>query len=310
MEVEEYILKDEKLRSKLDEAWKMIIHHYLKEILQFCWPVAFNDIDWEKPYEFLEQELLAIRQFSNKKVTDKLIKVYLKSGIEQWLLIHMEVQGQREIDFDKRMYISNYRIFDLYQKTIVSMAILIDSNKNWRSKTYKQEKWGYSLQMKFPIIKILDYKGREQELALSNNPFAMAILCQLKAIEAGRNENKKLFFKKMLIKMLYEKGFIREEIINFARFLEGLFVVSIPKGLEYNLYVKSIEKEKNVSLLTSFEEAGYDKASQDMLLGLLNIKFQKYPDKYKSKIETADSKQLMKWAERLLYCNRIEEIFE
>lgn len=81
------------------------------------------------------------------------------------------------------MYVCNYRIFDKYQKTVVSLAVLMDSNKNWRSKSYSKEKWGYSIQMKFPILKILDFKDKQQELLCSDNPFAIVILCQLKSIE-------------------------------------------------------------------------------------------------------------------------------
>jgi hypothetical protein len=39
------------------------------------------------------------------------LKFYLKDGKEQWILIHLEVQGKKEEDFPKRMFTYGYRIF-------------------------------------------------------------------------------------------------------------------------------------------------------------------------------------------------------
>jgi hypothetical protein len=60
-----------------------------------------------------------------------LVKVYLLDGKEQWVLIHIEVQGQRDDDFPERMFISYYRIFDRYKKRIAGFAILSDNDPNW-----------------------------------------------------------------------------------------------------------------------------------------------------------------------------------
>ena len=34
------------------------------------------------------------------------------SGKESWIYIHIEVQGTRQAEFAKRMFVYNYRIFD------------------------------------------------------------------------------------------------------------------------------------------------------------------------------------------------------
>lgn len=94
----------------------------------------------------------------------------------------------------------------------------------------------------------------------------------------------------MLITMLYQKGFAREEIVNIGRFLDGIFVMLKPKGLEYNQFVSNIEKEKNVSYLTSFEELGIEKGEKNLFARLLNLKFQNLPDIYKTKIELQKQK--------------------
>jgi hypothetical protein len=60
---------------------------------------------------------------------DKLVKVFTKPSSgkrgkkkaeEMWILIHIEVQSQYDSQFTLRMYIYNYRIFDLYGQKVVS----------------------------------------------------------------------------------------------------------------------------------------------------------------------------------------------
>ena len=54
---------------------------------------------------------------------DKLVKVWRKSGEEEWVLIHVEIQSQDETGFARRMYVYNYRIFERYNRQVASLTI-------------------------------------------------------------------------------------------------------------------------------------------------------------------------------------------
>ena len=58
-------------------------------------PKLNEQIDFDKGYEFLDGELnrIKIKSKSRNRRSDKLVKVYLKDGTEQYLLIHIEIQG-------------------------------------------------------------------------------------------------------------------------------------------------------------------------------------------------------------------------
>jgi hypothetical protein len=60
----------------------------------------------ESGYEFLDKELQRITRDATlgRRYADKLVKVYLKTGEEQWVLIHIEIQGKHETKFNQRMY--------------------------------------------------------------------------------------------------------------------------------------------------------------------------------------------------------------
>ena len=49
--------------------------------------------------------------------------MFLNDGSEEWLLIHVEVQGQREADFPRRMFVYAYRLYDRYAREIASLAM-------------------------------------------------------------------------------------------------------------------------------------------------------------------------------------------
>lgn len=57
-------------------------------------------------------------------MADKLFKVWLKDGSEHWLLIHLEIQGEYEQEFAARMLAYNLAARLLYNRTVVSLAVL------------------------------------------------------------------------------------------------------------------------------------------------------------------------------------------
>src|SRR5207248_8912974 len=108
-----------------DSPWKEALDRFFEPCLAFFFPQAHADIDWTRGHVMLDKELQKIvRQAKQgRRVVDKLAKVWLKSGAERWVLIHVEVQARRERDFPRRMYVYNYRIFDRYDREVVSLAI-------------------------------------------------------------------------------------------------------------------------------------------------------------------------------------------
>ena len=60
-----------------------------------------NDILWkvvmERGFEFLDKELAELRpepeKDSDTRFVDKLVKVYHRNGEEEWVLLHVEIQG-------------------------------------------------------------------------------------------------------------------------------------------------------------------------------------------------------------------------
>lgn len=106
-----------------DGLWKKLIYELFEEFILFFAVDLYEAIDFSKEPEFLQQELFQeiIQEKKGRQIADQIVKVYLNNGIEKWLLIHIEVQGDRDLDFSKRMFRYYYRIFDKYDRDIIAM---------------------------------------------------------------------------------------------------------------------------------------------------------------------------------------------
>ncbi|RIZ64812.1 MAG: hypothetical protein D0531_12790, partial [Methylococcales bacterium] len=104
------------LKDNYDSPWKEAVEHYFPEFIAFYFPEAYVEIDWSKEYIFLDQELRAVVQDAElgKRFVDKLVRVTLQNGDENWIYIHIEVQGTRQTEFAERMFVYNYRLYDRY----------------------------------------------------------------------------------------------------------------------------------------------------------------------------------------------------
>ena len=125
------IPKEDRYYKYFDEAWKKIIERFFPHLLRFFIPHLYQDVDLSNGFIFLDKEMEQLSKKSKKgaKYVDKLVKVRLKDGRDQWILIHIEVQGYADREFPERMFRYFYRIFDRYGKRVVSMALMTASDK-------------------------------------------------------------------------------------------------------------------------------------------------------------------------------------
>jgi hypothetical protein len=54
----------------------------------------------------------------------------------------------------------NYRLFDRYDRPVVSLAVLGDASPTWRPTRYEQRLWGCRVGIGFPVVKLRDYAAR------------------------------------------------------------------------------------------------------------------------------------------------------
>jgi len=252
-------------RNEEDSAWKQVLNGYLQDFIEYCFPELNTLIDWTQHWVSLDQELQAIMKgnISGKQLLDKLFKVKLLNGLEQWILIHIEVQGRSEQEFSERMFIYSYRSYDKYKQPIVSLVILTDKNLKWRPNSFKIGLAGSYIKSKFLILKIMDYQNKKTELEMSKNIFANVILAQLAAIEAKNwVPTKRKIVKVTLIRRLFTLGLNKKQIEDLLTFIDWLIGLPRQLELEYANDVYAIEETFNMPYVTTFERLGMERGME------------------------------------------------
>lgn len=264
-----------KKHDDYDNPWKMAISLYFPDLIAFFFPEIYQNIDWNKPYEFLDKELQQVMRDDKigGREADKLVKVWLLNGTETWVLLHLEVQSQSKADFAQRMYIYNSRIFGLYGKKVASLAILADDDPSWRPSQYNYEIFGCEVLLKFPTVKLLDYGKNWAELEQNSNPFAIIVMAHLKTQATSKLPQERLTWKLSIFKSLYQKGYNKRDIRELIRLLDWL--ITLPKNLEDNFQqeIESFKEETKMPYVTSFERRASAKNAHKNIKIVLELRF-------------------------------------
>jgi hypothetical protein len=258
-----------------DSPWKEALDRYFEPFLAFFFPHAHAEIDWSRGYEALDKELQQVVREAElgRRVVDKLVRVWRGTGEEEWVLVHVEVQGQEEVDFGRRMYVCNYRLFDRYNRMVVSLAVLADERANWRPDRFGYTLWGCTVGFQFPVVKLLDYSAEEAALEASANPFAAVVLAHLKTQQTRQDLETRRAWKLRLVKGLHDRGLASPDVRQLFRFID--WMMDLPKNLDKKFWqeVHQYEEEKRMPYITSVERIGIEKGLLEGIQLALELKF-------------------------------------
>ncbi|MCB0127994.1 MAG: hypothetical protein KDE58_37275, partial [Caldilineaceae bacterium] len=229
--------------DEYDSPWKQLLEWYFEAFMRFFFAAAHAEIDWQQPIEFLDKELQQIVRDAEigRRYADVLAKVWLLDGKEEWILIHVEVQGSVEVRFDQRMYTYNYRLFDRYARSVASFAVLSDENINWRPGHYQMSRLGSTLTFSYATAKLIDYRAHWALLEANDNPFATVVMAHLKTLETKADPAERYNWKFSLIRRLYERGYTQQDVLNLFHFID--WVMRLPEALEYQLREEIVQME-------------------------------------------------------------------
>ncbi len=253
--------------QKYDILWKAILEDIFEDFLRFFFPDADDIFDFSKGFEYLDKELEQLfppedDHFETRYV-DKLVKVYTKSGQEEWILVHIEVQGYSDKEFPGRIYRYYSRIFDKYDKKITAFAIFTDDQAGFHPNKFEQEFLGTKLTFTYNTYKILDQP--DDELLETDNPFAMVVLTAKIAIRAKKITEKQLYnLKYNLAKRLLVKKIAKGKIRVLMNFLK--FYIRFENSETERKFDRDIEllTEKNTTM--GIEEFLLDRAKKEGIL--------------------------------------------
>lgn len=182
------------------------------------------------------------------------------------MLIHVEVQGRYEEDFELRLYVYHYRIFDRYGHHVSTFAILTDEDPQWQPSEFRYELLGTVASLHFVTSKLIAYFSEWARLEASSNPFAVVVMAHLKTLESRRDPEVRYHWKWLLTRMLYERGYDRRRIISLFRFIDWMMGLSADLQERFRNELYEFEERQRMPYITSIERIGLEKGRIEGLI--------------------------------------------
>ena len=302
-----------------DSPWKDILERFFFDFVGFFFPDVHAGIDWDREYTFMDKEFQQLVRDSEmgRRLADKLIRVHTRDGEPLMVLAHVEVQGKYERDFPERIYVYNYRIYDKFRCPVVSLAVLTDESPTWRPASFGYKRWGFRLEIEFPMTKLLDYNDMAM-LENDPNPFAIVVMAHLKATETRHAPQKRFEWKWHLTMALYDRGYKKQDVIHLFLFID--WIMTLPDELKKDFCERIIayEEERKMRFISSVEELGMEKGmekgmladAREMVAEVLSTRFSQIPEKIVKAIATIEDRTILKELLKKAVLTRSLEQFE
>ena len=310
-----------------DSPWKSAVEHYFEEFMAFYFPDAHAEIDWSKGHVFLDQELRAVVQDAElgTRYVDRLVRVNVLNGDESWIYVHVEVQGTKQAEFAKRMFVYNYRIFDRYDQPVASLAVLADEHKQWKPTSYGFAVLGCSHTITFPVAKLTDYEDKLDELLTSDNAFGWITAAHILTQQTRKQHQERYNAKLRLLRILYQRHWDKQRVIDLFCVLDWL--MQLPEWLNSQVWkeLETIEGREKVQYITSVERIGMAKGiakgiakgreegrvegKYSLLKRQLERRFGLLPEWASERLGIAKEEELDAWSEAVLTAPTLEAVF-
>ena len=297
------------IRIHYDELWKDAMENLFQCFIKLIAPDFYPHVNWSKPISFLDQELHQISPKSEetKRFVDRLVRVWMLNGEERWVLVHVEVQGyrkpkasvnevNRETEFSRRMFIYFYRIYDKFNRDILSISVFADPSEGFKPDRFNYEFFGCELSFRYRTYKILEQD--DKALEASDNPFALVVLAAKRNLQSREDEEKRFSFKRELIRLMLDKGYRREEILHVFRFLDGVLALTNLEK-EKIIYDEFMGKEvEKVAYITNFERLAMLRVARELVLDALEVKFGAVSKDIFGKVEKIQEREVLRQLHR------------
>ncbi len=287
-----------------DSPWKCALDLFLRSFLELAFPDVADSIDWRVDPVSLEQELRAIDPDSavGLKRADKLVKVRLLDGTDQWLLVHIEVQMRHDPDLPRRLFTYHYRILDRHGIRVVTLAILGDRSRTWRPISYNNVFLGCGTTFQFRICKTIDFEDRLDHPRHRNSQAFLIIAAHL-GTQQHRKKPQDLYQCRLELSLrLNSEGYTSAEIQNLLWLMDWLMPLPEPLKIPFRNELQRRQPDKTMPHITLFQEIGRQEGRQEAtletmheaILDVLDARFGPVPEAVRQRVHALDDEPALK----------------
>ena len=231
--------------SNYDEPWKAFIINHFRLFLSVFFPKLTGKIDWSIAPVFDPTEIsqfLGIAKRRNKFV-DIVVQVTLLTGEQKIVLLHFEVQTEYSQELGRRLYLLNCGLqWQFPDLDVISLVVRTDLAKKWSKLKYCFKLGGYCLRTRFPTCKI-----SEMLATTWKDDFSLPVMvarAQIEALKTTSDAEARYEAKKRLIRMLYDRRYERDEVLEILRYLDWMMHLSEDLECRLREEMRAIKSQK------------------------------------------------------------------
>jgi len=246
-------------------------------------------------------EITPASEIAAKRV-DKLLKVRLLDGTDQWLYIHIEVQMHYDPDLSRRLFTYHYRIFDKYGVHPLTLAILGDTSRKWRPTSYHYQSLGCSITFHFRICKTIDFKGKLDDPRYRHQQVLFIIAAHLGTQQHRHNPQRLKDYRLELTVQFFNEGYSPLEIRQLHRLIDWLMPLPDALKIQFRIQLQQRLPDKSMPHITLFEELarkeglekGIIQTAREAILDVLDTRFGEVPGSVREQINALGSERNLK----------------
>ncbi|KQV54317.1 MULTISPECIES: DUF4351 domain-containing protein [unclassified Duganella] len=325
------------MADNYDSPWKRALKHDLRDFIAFFFPQYCELIDWLLHPCMRDKELEQSRRDGrpHSLIADLLASVFLLDGRE--ILLHIEVQAQRDPNLAKRILDYNYGLYKDYMLPVASLVVLADTGKRWRQDSFHNEVLGTQMGIRFAVAKLSAYAELVDELLLERNVFAWVTAAHLLARQTHARQEARYAAKWRLVRLLYERGWHKRRIIDLFTVVHWLMPLSVELERRLRRNIGRLERRYSVEWLSEFDQLrlekrekrgiriglaegrqeGLQKGLQEglqagaakVLERLLYRRFGVLSPTVQKRLARASPEQLAQWGEAVLDAQTLKQVF-
>jgi len=300
-------------RTDKDQLYKVLLQNFFKEFVDLFLPFFFSKLDFTKT-EFLLQEMFTDIPRGSRKQLDLVVKVKFKGkGDEKVIIIHIEVEAQKNPGISKRMFKYFAQLYLRYEMDVIPIVIFADDHK-WKKPIDREYKIKFDetyLAFHYKKIKLkeLDYR----KYLTGNNPLAYALM-----VKMGFDKKERLKVKAEALRLILTTRVNEAKQSILINFINESMVLNQEDERKFS---KMIDQNKNYDevkeMITTYEEKGIkkgiekgiEKGMQILILKQIEKRFGSLSPEIEKHIKAIkDSKKLDQLGLELLDIKNLDEL--
>jgi hypothetical protein len=288
-----------------DQVFKELLRAFFREFLELFFPEVAARLDFDR-VTFLDREMFTDLPEGSVREPDLVAQTTTLSGEPELILLHVEVQAQREREFPYRMY-EYYALLRLRFKLPVFPIVLYlaPGSGGLTEETYHEALFGRNIltfhyaTVGLPDLSADDYRERD-------NPLGPALSALMQPSRSGRALQKASSLQRVFSGSLDEA---RKSLLAYV--IETYLTLNLTEQDTFRRMIAQESLQEAREMLNIYEERGVArgivKGKRDMLRMFLTHKFGPLPEAVEAKLQNLETEaELDALSEQVLDADSLE----